>query len=574
MLHKAFLPLKYWSHAFLAAAYLINHLPTPVLKHQTPFESLFQQLPNYDKLRAFGCLCFPWLRYSNTHNAYKCLDLSSNRVYISRHVQFIEHQFPLASTTSPTDLDQVVSTWSSCSLALAAIQPSFFVELLSSHSLASSSPSTMTSTPLSVCDATPSFHVTKHLLHASLEPTTASQALQDPNWCAAMDDEIVALARNHTWVLVPSPSNHNIVGCKWVFPRLVAKGFHQRPRVDYHDTFSLVVKPTTIRVVLSIALSNGWPISQLDVNNAFLHGNLTEDVYMAQPPGYVDKDNPTYICRLQKALYGNCSPSIRKFVDALAHRFSLKDLGHLSYFLGVEAISTSDGMFLSQHKYVRDLLAKFHLEGVKNSSTLMSSTGHLTLNDGSPPANATHFRSLVGGLQYLQLTRPDIAFAINKLAQFMHAPTQTHWTAAKRLLRYLKHTIHFGLTFRRPQPLHLQAYSNVTPPLDLRAYSDADWRPRFLQVYHCFCSFLGGVQSLGVQRKKSSSFFNRGQVSVSLLILEVTWVSHLLSELATKQHKEAKSNYGNPFPTCVIQSATTKLQNYLKCLNTYKTHRG
>ncbi|RVX02308.1 Retrovirus-related Pol polyprotein from transposon RE1 [Vitis vinifera] len=115
MLHKAFLPLKYWSHAFLAAAYLLNRLPTPVLKHQTPFESLFQQLPNYDKLRAFGCLCFPWLRpysdhkldkrskhcvfigYSNTHNAYKCLDLSSNRVYISRHVQFIEHQFLLAS---------------------------------------------------------------------------------------------------------------------------------------------------------------------------------------------------------------------------------------------------------------------------------------------------------------------------------------------------------------------------------------------------------------------------------------------------------------------------------------------
>ena len=214
MLHKAFLPLKYWSHAFLAAAYLINRLPTPVLKHQTPFESFFQQLPNYDKLRAFGCLCFYWLRpysdhklekhskpcvfigYSNTHNAYKCLDLSSNRVYISRHVQFIEHQFPLASNTSPTDLAQVVSTWSSCSLALAAIQPSFCVvptpsesfpyqgsssittrlnqELLSSCSPASSSPPTTTSVPLSVCDATPRYDLSSSSLPLSSNSSNTS----------------------------------------------------------------------------------------------------------------------------------------------------------------------------------------------------------------------------------------------------------------------------------------------------------------------------------------------------------------------------------------------------------------
>ncbi|KAL6336783.1 hypothetical protein AAG906_036097 [Vitis piasezkii] len=407
-------------------------------------------------------------------------------------------------------------------------------ELLSSRSPASSSPPTTTSSSLSVY----------------------------PNWCAAMDDELDALARNR---------------------------FHQCPGVDYHDTFSPVVKSTTIRVVLSIALSNGWPISQLDVNNDFFHGNLTEDVYMAQPPGYVDQDNPTHVCRLQKAFYGlkqtsrawytelktfllnfgfvnsksntslfiyqcwsvtiyflvyvddllvtgNCSQSIRKFVDALAHHFSLKDLGPLSYFLGVEAISTSDGMFLSQHKYVRDLLAKFHLEGIKDSSTPMSSTGHLTLNDGSPLANATQFRSLVGGLQYLQFTRPDIAFAVNKLAQFMHAPTQTHWTTAKRLLRYLKHTIHLGLTFRRKQHLHLQAYSDVTPPLDLRAYSDADWAGNqdSYKSTTVFVLFLGGNPISWCSKKQKTvarSSIKAEYRAVALTAAKVTWVSHLRSEL-------------------------------------------
>jgi hypothetical protein len=133
-----------------------------------------------------------------------------------------------------------------------------------------------------------------------------------------MGAEFMALEKNRTWHLVPPKKGRNIIDCKWVYKikskqdgslnrykaRLVAKGFKQRYGIDYVDTFSPVVKPTTIRIVLSIAISRGWSLRQLDVQNAFLHGILEEEVYMKQPPGYEDKEKPSYVCKLDKALYG------------------------------------------------------------------------------------------------------------------------------------------------------------------------------------------------------------------------------------------------------------------------------
>ena len=118
--------------------------------------------------------------------------------------------------------------------------------------------------------------------------------------------------------MVPLDTRQNLVGCKWIFQIkhksngyidrskacLVAKGFHQRPSIDYHDTFSPVVKLTSIQVLLSLAVSCAWSLRQIDLNNAFLQGNLSENVYMSQPPRFVDQDNPTHVCQLRKAIYG------------------------------------------------------------------------------------------------------------------------------------------------------------------------------------------------------------------------------------------------------------------------------
>jgi len=150
------------------------------------------------------------------------------------------------------------------------------------------------------------------------EPQNLQEALDYPRWRAAMQEEYDALMRNQTWHLTSSKKCSNLIDCKWVFKvkkkadgtidrykaRLVAKGFKQRYGIDYEDTFSPVVKIATIRLVLSIAVSRGWCLRQLDVQNAFLHGVLEEEVYMKQPPGFEKGNEQHLVCRLDKAIYG------------------------------------------------------------------------------------------------------------------------------------------------------------------------------------------------------------------------------------------------------------------------------
>ena len=317
LLSHASMPLSYWPYAFSTAVYLINRLPTPTLNNDSPFSKLFATTPNYTKLRSFGCLCYPWLRpytshklesrstpcvfigYSSTQHAYLCLDTSTNRIYTSRHVRFLESIFPFASShqslsrTSPS----TISEWCSVMLPIAgstipstppaSTNPNQSHELLHTNSppptietnihstnITSSSQPHPTLTP--TLPPSPRVIVTrsKHNIHKPLQklnlsaelqsntlpPTTVTQALKDPKWRRAMSEEFDALIRNGTWELVPHHPTQNLVGCKWIFrtkylpdgsvdrykARLVAKGFHQQPGIDYSETFSPVIKPTTI----------------------------------------------------------------------------------------------------------------------------------------------------------------------------------------------------------------------------------------------------------------------------------------------------------------------------------------
>lgn len=360
-----------------------------------------------------------------------------------------------------------------------------------------------------------------------------SDALADANWCAAMHTEHEALLRNKTWHLVPPIPGRSVIDCKWVYKvkqhpdgsierykvRLVAKGFKQRYGLDYEDTFSPVVKVATIRLILSLAVTKQWSIRRLDVQNAFLHGVLEEEVYMKQPHGFVDPSFPNYVCKLDKSLYGlkqasrawfsrlsvrllalgfhafkadtslfyfrhggttiyflvyvddiivvsSSDQAIQELLLQLRADFTLKDLGPLSYFLGIKVDScASVGLLLHQSKYASELILKAGLKDCKACPIPMVTSDKLSRYIGDPldSAAATRYRSIVGGLQSLTLTWPDISFAVNKVCQYLHCPTTVHLTAAKRILRYVSGTLHHGL--------------RIVPSssLVLSAFSDADW---------------------------------------------------------------------------------------------------
>ncbi|KAI3719151.1 hypothetical protein L6452_20045 [Arctium lappa] len=433
-------------------------------------------------------------------------------------------------------------------------------------------------------------HALHHALFASSDPKTFKTAVKDPKWIHAMRRELDALHQNSTWSLVPRPVNRNVVGSKWVFrtkyhsdgtidrhkARLVAQGFSQIPGLDFAHTFSPVVKSSTVRVVLSLAVINSWKLHQLDVNNAFLHGHLNECVYMEQPPGFVHPEFPNHVCKLNKALYGlkqaprawfhrlsafltsngfSCSradPSLfvfkrdscimyllvyvddliltgnhdhvlAAFITKLNQEFAIKDLGQLNYFLGLEITYTANGLFLNQSKYAKDILARAQMLDAKPAPTPLAVNTSFTTS-GEPFPDPSHYRSIVGALQYLTITRPDLSYAVNQVSQFLHAPTVSHYQEVKRILRYLKGTLAFGLTFSK--------LSHTS----LLGYSDADWA-RCLETRRStygYSIFLGGnlvSWSAKKQPTVSRSSCESEYRAMANTAAEIVWITHLLREL-------------------------------------------
>ncbi|CAL2251278.1 unnamed protein product [Prunus armeniaca] len=283
--------------------------------------------------------------------------------------------------------------------------------------------------------------------------------------------------------------------------RLVAKGYAQKPGLDYNETYAPMARLDTIRTLIALAAKKEWKLYQLDVKSAFLNGVLQEEVYIDQPEGYVIKGKEDKVYRLHKALYGlkqaprawygeidtyfmqcgfkkslseatlytksrgdrdilivsiyvddivytgSCKELLDEFKEEMMMKYEMTDLGLLHHFLGMGVVQTNSSIFIHQKKYAGSLLNKFGLNECKSVTTPLVATKKLVKDDGSGAASEEQYRSIVGSLLYLTATRPDIMYASSLLARFMHCPTNKHYGTAKRVLRYVKGTLDYGLEY-------------------------------------------------------------------------------------------------------------------------------
>ncbi|KAM2392834.1 hypothetical protein ACFX1X_036261 [Malus domestica] len=429
-------------------------------------------------------------------------------------------------------------------------------------------------------------------INDSAEPTSFRSAATNTHWQNTMQEEYDAFRSQGTWNLVPPPTDKAVIRSKWVYKlkknpdgsisrykaRLVAQGYSQEHGLDYFETFSHVVRHTTVRLILSLAAQQKWELRQLDIKKAFLHGDLEEEVYIHQPQGFIDPHYPHHVCKLVKSLYslkqaprawnakfngylpamgftmsqsdtslfvkydgvdvitlllyvddiiltGYNLAKIQSVITELGDVFDLKDMGRLSYFLGLQITYKSNGdIFLSQTKYAKDLLHKAGMDNCKSVNTPCRPHSQFLDSEGIPLPDPTIYRSIVGALQYLTFTQPDLAYAVNTACQYIHTPIEVHYDLVKRILCYVQSSLDYGLTY------------SSSSDLSLVAFSDSDWAAdpntrRFVTGFVVYLAYNPISWQFKKQASVSRSSTEAEYKSIAHCAADITWIRNLLKDL-------------------------------------------
>ncbi|GJY96964.1 retrovirus-related pol polyprotein from transposon TNT 1-94, partial [Tanacetum coccineum] len=281
-------------------------------------------------------------------------------------------------------------------------------------------------------------------------------ALQDPCWIEAMQDELLQFKLQKVWTLVDLPNGKRPIGTKWVFrnkkgkrgiviknkARLVTQGYTQEEGIDYDEVFAPVVRIEAITLFLAYASFKYFVVYQMDVKSAFLYSKIEEEVYMI-----------SFLVLQKKSL---CT----EFEKMMHKKFQMSSMGKLTFFLGLQVKQKEDGIFISQDKYVTEILKKFSFTDVKTASTPMETQKLLLKDEDGEEVDVYLYRSMIGSLMYLTSLRPEIMFAVCACARYQVNPKMSHLYVVKRIFRYLKCQPKLGLWYLKDSSFDLVAYTD------------------------------------------------------------------------------------------------------------------
>ncbi|KAE8735609.1 hypothetical protein F3Y22_tig00000340pilonHSYRG00771 [Hibiscus syriacus] len=514
MLKSKKLPKEFWAEAVSCAVYLSNRSPTRSVWGKTPQEAWSGRKPGISHLRTFGSTAhvhvpderrtklddksesFIFIGYDANSKGYKLYNPDNKKFVISRDVfeedeqtmreQLDESQQELATPpTSPTSTTQGDSS-----------------PLSSSSGSQSERVVQRTRSLRDLYEVTErQDNLTLFCLFADCEPVSFQEAVQEKKWRDAMDEEIKAIEKNDTWELTSLPKGHKAIA------------------------------------------QNKWKIQQMDVKSAFLNGVLEEEVYIQQPSGYEVKGHEDKIkdgdilivcLYVDDLIFTGSNPSMfNEFKDVMMKEFEMTDMGLMAYYLGIEVKQQNDGIFISHESYAKEILKKFKMENCKPISTPTEYGIKMTKHEEGESVDPTFFKSLVGSLRYLTCTRPDILHAVGLVSRYMESPTTTHFKAAKRILRYLKGTIDFGLFY------------SVSNDYKLVGYSDSDWGGDIdnRRSTTGFVFFMGDIAFTWMSKKQpivTLSTCEAEYVAATSCVCHAIWLRNLLKEIGLIQEEPTK----------------------------------
>lgn len=633
---------KFWAEAVNTSVYIRNRSVVKGLNNETPYQVWTGQKPDISHLRIFGSKVMvhipkqrrlKWDRkskqlilvgYAENVKGYRVYDPSTNSVTTSRDIIIMEAtndpemvQIPIECKATAEENEYEEESYISEEDGEEDRKDETYVPKIEASSVSDSSESffdTTSDSEITIVDLNqqqsrpkrvirpPDRYGYNNLCIAECEDCndkeiTLAEALNGPEnefWRAAMKEELDSFEENEAWELVDHPQDSSVIQCKWVFKkkydsvnnvryraRLVAKGFSQTPGVDFHETFSPVLRYSTLRLLFALAAKLNLDISHLDVTTAFLNGFLTETVYMKKPIMFErnnNNGNDKKVLKLKRAIYGlkqssrawyqrvndylihlgykksdyepclftkfkdnvkiiialfvddffvfsNCTKATEQLVQELSNKFKIKNLGQVKQCLGVRVRVTENEITLDQEQYVENLLKRFNMSHCKTAETPMEI--NLRLEKSENVCNMYPYQQLIGGLMYLAvLTRPDIAYSVSYLSQFNNSYNETHWKHAKRVLRYLKNTKNYGLVFRKDN-------------FYIEGFVDADWGSDSVdrKSYSGYCFKLSNTVisfECRKQRNVALSSTEAEYISMSEASKEAIYLKNLLGEIVGK----------------------------------------